>query len=310
MRAASYKSGICTEYLLDLQPTQPSRPSRSMLEAVNQRVEHIYSQEEFTEALHVSARNQIAVYSARAPMKQSDNEDCAGIIQINDERLVLALADGVGGQPAGKHASRLAIDALKEAIPGSLEGNGTLREAVLSGFDNANQAVLALGGGAATTLAVAEIERDTIRSYHVGDSAIMVFGGRGKLKLQTIAHSPVGYAVEAGVIDERDAMDHEDRYLVSNVIGDPAMHVGMSSPLRLKPRDTLLVASDGLYDNLYTDEIVAFLRRGRIKDSVHALVEECQKRMLTPTPDKPSKPDDLTVLTYRATGQRKPAARS
>ena len=75
-------------------------------------------------------------------MKQSDNEDCAGIIQITDEQLVLALADGVGGQPAGKHASRLAIDALKEAIPGSLEGNGTLREAVLSGFDNANQAVI------------------------------------------------------------------------------------------------------------------------------------------------------------------------
>jgi protein phosphatase len=281
-----------------------------MLEEATQRLEYFYSRQELVEELHVSARNQIAVYSARAPMKETDNEDCAGIIHINEEQLVLALADGVGGQPSGQQAAWLAIDALKQAIPSSLEGNGTLREAVLSGFDRANQAVIALGGGAATTLAVTEIDGDIIRTYHVGDSAIMVFGGLGKLKLQTIAHSPVGYAVEAGVIDERDAMGHEDRYLVSNVIGDPGMHVGMSSPLRLRPRDTLLLASDGLYDNVYTDEIVTVLRRGDMQDSVNAIVEKCRKRMLTPVEGKPSKPDDLTLLAYRSIARRRPAARS
>ena len=69
------------------------------------------------------------------------------------------------------------------------------------------------------------------------------------------------------------------------------------------------MASDGLYDNLYTDEIVEFLRRGRFPDSVNALVGECRARMVSPVEGKPSKPDDLTVLAYRATAQRKPAAR-
>ena len=78
-----------------------------------------------------------------------------------------------------------------------------------------------------------------------------VLGGAGKVRLQTIAHSPGGYGLEAGFIDEQDAMRHEDRHIVSNVIGDPAMHVGLSSPLRLRALDSVVLGSDGLFDNLY-----------------------------------------------------------
>ena len=49
-----------------------------------------------------------------------------------------------------------------------------------------------LGAGSATTLAVAEVVGQTVRTYHVGDSPIWVFGQRGRLKLQTVPHSPVG----------------------------------------------------------------------------------------------------------------------
>ncbi|MEN8164347.1 MAG: ATP-binding protein, partial [Acidobacteriota bacterium] len=47
-----------------------------------------------------------------------------------------------------------------------------------------------------------EIDGRSIRPYHVGDSQAVVCGQRGKLKLQTMAHAPVAYAVEAGVLDE------------------------------------------------------------------------------------------------------------
>ncbi|HEY5701022.1 MAG TPA: protein phosphatase 2C domain-containing protein, partial [Gammaproteobacteria bacterium] len=175
----------------------------------------------------------------------------------------------------------------------------SVREAILEGFDRANHSILDQGNGSATTLVVVEVDSNTIRSYHVGDSGLVACGGRGKIKLETIAHSPVGYAIEAGVLSEREAIQHEDRHIVSNVVGDSSMHVGMSSPLRLRPRDTVVLASDGLFDNFHAWEIVEHVRRGPLIKAVRTLTEQCRKRMTEPKESRPSKPDDLTVIAFR-----------
>jgi serine/threonine protein phosphatase PrpC len=150
-----------------------------------------------------------------------------------------------------------------------------------------------------TTLAVAEIEGRTLRTYHVGDTEILLFGSQGKLKLQTLAHSPVAYAVEAGLLDARDALAHEDRHLVNNVLGAEGMRVEMSSRIEMAPRDTLLTASDGLMDNLHVGEIVERLRRGPLDEAVAGLVSDCRHRMETPAKNRPSKADDLTLIAFR-----------
>lgn len=175
-----------------------------------------------------------------------------------------------------------------------------MREGILSGFDHANRAVLARGDGSASTLIVASIEHLRVRVYNVGDSGALLMGGKGKLKLQSIAHSPVGYAFEAGMLDETDAMEHEDRHLISNVIGDPSMHVAVGSARRMRPRDTLLLASDGLYDNLYADEIIDVLKSGPLPGRITTLADECAQRMATPSESRPHKPDDLTMIAYRS----------
>ena len=48
----------------------------------------------------------------------------------------------------------------------------------------ANRAVAELGVGAATTLAVVEIQGRSVRTYHVGDSMILAVGQRGKVRFQ------------------------------------------------------------------------------------------------------------------------------
>ena len=133
----------------------------------------------------------------------------------------------------------------------------------------------------------------------VGDSGVLGFTPFGELRMQTIAHSPVGYAIEAGVLDELEAMLHADRHLVSNVIGDPHMHVELSSALELESGDTYVIASDGLFDNIHTPEIVRYLHKGSLSQSTRQLVEECRRRMLQPTEGQPSKPDDLTLIAFR-----------
>ena len=160
-------------------------------------------------------------------------------------------------------------------------------------------AVIDLGVGAATTLALAEIQGDRVRPYHIGDSQVVIVGQRGRLKAQTISHSPVGFALEAGVLDAREAMHHEDRHIVSNVIGTAEMRIEFGALQKLAVRDTVLLGSDGLFDNLHLSEIVEWVRKGPLHAAMHRLVDACRQRMVVTDAEHPSKPDDLTVVAFR-----------
>ena len=64
--------------------------------------------------------------------------------------------------------------------------------------------------------------------------------------------------------------------------------------------DTVLLASDGLFDNLFIDEIVNTIRSGPLVAAADRLVERVQARMQGQgAADQPCKPDDLTVVLFR-----------
>jgi serine/threonine protein phosphatase PrpC len=239
----------------------------------------------------------LAVFSAACPDRDGPNEDGALHVQLDPHHGVLAVADGAGGAAAGARASASALRSLQVRLGAT--DIASLRESVLAGFDDANQAVKELGVGAATTLALVRLRDGAVRSYHVGDSLVLVFGQRGKRKLETISHSPVGYAVEAGLLDEQEALHHDERHLVSNLVGQPDMRVEISGALKLALRDTVLVASDGLSDNLHVDELVELARKGPLEGVAERLASMALDRMRTPRETLPSKPDDLTFLLYR-----------
>jgi serine/threonine protein phosphatase PrpC len=225
---------------------------------------------------------------------------------VAGDRAVLAVADGLGGAPAGRQASETAVRSLVETVGrASREGQENARVGILDGFEAAHEAVLGLGVGAATTLTVAEVTGPTVRVYHVGDSLALVTGQRGRTRLQTLSHSPVGYGVESGLLDERDAMHHDERHLVSNAIGSPHLRIDVGLPVVLAPRDTLVLASDGLSDNLHTDEIVELVRKGPLARAARGLAERVRERMEGRREGEPSKPDDLTFLIFRRTGSRR-----
>jgi len=101
------------------------------------------------------ARGSAAVFSARSPDPDHPaNEDSAAIFQIDDDRAVLALADGVGGASSGDVASRIALRQLQLSIERGLDEGRPLRGCILDAFENANLAIAERRVGAATTLAV------------------------------------------------------------------------------------------------------------------------------------------------------------
>jgi serine/threonine protein phosphatase PrpC len=247
------------------------------------------------------ARGEVAVYSARSPEKERGNEDAAALILIDSEQGVLAVADGVGGQSGGECAAQIAMHRLEQEVAAADLPTRTLRGAILDGVESANRAVMDLGIGAATTLVVAELSGVSLRPYHVGDSALLVVGQRGKVKLQTVSHSPVGYALESGLLDEAEALHHDERHLISNMVGSSDMRIEVGSPVRLAARDTVLLATDGLLDNMTLREIIDQIRIGPLQRVVRNLAETCRQRMREAGADHPSKPDDVTFLLFRLT---------
>jgi PPM family protein phosphatase len=237
-------------------------------------------------------------YSRRAPYKDTPNEDAVGIISVDEETAVFAVADGCGGMRGGEQASSIALQILAESVErheGSLD---RLRVAILDGIEEANTAVQDLRIGAACTIAVVEYHRRSIRAYHVGDSMILVTGNRGRIRYQSVSHSPVGFAVESGMLCANKAMHHQDRHIVSNVVGDPRMRIEIGPTIELSRRDTVLIASDGLFDNLNVAEVVQQIRKGKLLSAVESMTDLAHERMLG-IQGQPCKPDDLSVIAIR-----------
>lgn len=246
------------------------------------------------------AEGEAMVWSSRSPDRDAGaNEDAALVVALAPDHGVLAVADGFGGHPAGDEAARLALEAVDASVRSRDPAEDELRTVILNGFEMANEMIRALGVGAATTLAVVEIQQKWVRSYHCGDTGIVVVGQRGRVKARTVDHSPTGYALEAGIINEREALRHEERHIVSNMVGSPAMRIEIGPSVQMTQRDTILIASDGLFDNLTFDDIIEPVRKGPLAAGVSAVAAAARQRMGSTSETRPSKPDDLTIVAYR-----------
>jgi PPM family protein phosphatase len=237
-----------------------------------------------------------AFMSRRNPFKTGPNEDALALFQVGEAAGVFAVADGCGGMRGGQLAAKLALQSLEESVAN--KDTTRLRPAILDGIENANEAIRGLKMGAACTLAVVEWQDGIVRSYHVGDAKIVITGGMGRIRYQSICHSPVGLAVESGWLHADDAMHHEDRHLVSNVVGCERMRIEIGPAIRLGPRDTVVLASDGLFDNVSISEGVGWLRKGVLAESAHQLRRISYERMMG-VEGAPCKPDDLSFIAIR-----------
>ena len=234
---------------------------------------------------------EVAIFTSSSPIAGRDNEDAIGVFDWGKEFGVLAVADGVGGLPGGGQASRQVIEKLRD--PPAEDDS----DPVASRLEAANEAFLDSGGG--TTVSILVIHGSDATSYHVGDSALLIVGGSGQVKLETIPHSTVGRALANSEIDEKTAMYHPMRHIVHNMIGMRDMWVDTAESVRLDDRDTVIVASDGLWDNLYRDEVVEQMDSRSLAVVAKELVEITGKRMKSSGISGPSKLDDLSFILYR-----------
>ncbi len=277
---------------------RPQRP-RLLLKAVMDEAEAI-----------PCAGGTALAFSRPSPAKDTPNEDAAAVFPLWDGTAVLVVADGVGGMKAGHKASASAVRAMGKSLSGAQKGDD-LRTFILDGIERANQNIMKYCGGSATTLAAVEVSDGYMRPYHVGDSIILQISSRGDIKWSALSHAPVSYAVEAGVMSEEDAMLHPERNIISNAVGDRDMRISIGPRRKLAQQDTIVVASDGLCDNLSSHEIADYTRRSPLSERTQQMIAATRERMylaiegLSERENLPGKPDDLTVLVYRRERRKK-----
>lgn len=208
------------------------------------------------------------------------NEDRYLVKKFSDGSLLLAVADGMGGQAGGGHAAeilrgRLAhmplIAAGKEAETLSILAVETDRILIETG--DRQEELEGLG----TTLLCVLLRDDTAHWVHVGDSRFSIFRA-GKLLQITQDQNLARYLVEEGQITPEEVADHYSRNILDQALGN-AMEEPETGAERLESKDIILLSTDGFHNLVLADVIVSELQREEeLKSRANSLVELALER--------------------------------
>ena len=186
-----------------------------------------------------------------------------GLVRANNEdaalagRRLIAVADGVGGSPAGEVASELVIGELRE-LDGRWDGTHA-EERLRSALTDANRAVGhaaedPANRGMGTTVTALLLDGDRFAVAHIGDSRGYLLRD-GELRQFTRDDTYVQELVDRGVLTAEEARRHPQRSLVTRAVhGQPLPPAGSWLPAR--SGDRVLLCSDGLSDYV-SDQAIA-----------------------------------------------------
>ncbi len=202
------------------------------------------------------------------------NQDVALAEELPDGRLLLAVADGVGGLPGGEVASRTAVNAAAETLRAGSdeEPAATLHRA----FAAANAAVRAGQQGhldrMSTTLVAAVVRDRTAWVANLGDSRAYLVAG-GEARQLTLDHSWVEESIRAGLMAPDDPVAALSRHIITRAIGlEIEAEVDVFGPIDLTPESVLLLCTDGLHGVL-DDEAIADTVAASAGEYARALVD-------------------------------------
>jgi serine/threonine protein phosphatase PrpC len=192
-------------------------------------------------------------------LKRANNQDRYLIQEYGPEAVLLAVADGMGGEAAGDRAAQIAIDSLKnyqsEAPDPVLHLQRLFKQASENIEAQVRQNFQLSGMG--TTLTTVFLHRDRAYWAHVGDSRLYLFRA-GKLKRVTWDHTLPDTLLKEGNITTEEARNHPAQHLLLQCIGCGRFKAS-TGILELETDDILLVSSDGLNHEVPEEEIAALL---------------------------------------------------
>lgn len=214
---------------------------------------------------------------------REQNEDAVLVVdptspEAQQNGVLLAVADGMGGYRGGEVAAHIAIETLQEEYYAAPLDVAEIAKRLQQAFRRANERILRewqphgeeqLMG---TTLVAAVIRGDTLVVANVGDSRAYLIRARRPTRI-TRDHSLVAEQVEAGLMTQEEARGSSYRNVITRALGyRPKVDVDVFE-LRLMSDDRVVLTSDGVHDVLTDDEIAAIALSGEPDRVARLLVE-------------------------------------
>ncbi|MEO3779963.1 PP2C family serine/threonine-protein phosphatase [Micromonospora sp. B11E3] len=221
---------------------------------------------------------------------RSNNEDSA----LAGDRLV-AVADGMGGLPAGELASEIVVRILDELQPPTAPEEAA--EALRAVVSTANQRIRAAISadpareGMGTTLTAGLLAGDVLVLAQVGDSRCYLLRDNQLTQL-TRDDTFVQALVDQGALSPDQARHHPQRSLVTRAVQ------GVDTPpaigtITLLAGDRLLLCSDGLSDYVEDTAIAATLAQ-------YGDRQQCGEQLVK-LAHQAGAPDNVTVVVSDVT---------
>lgn len=182
------------------------------------------------------------------------NEDS---FYISHDKNVLAVADGMGGYVGGEVASKTAVEAIAYYFKNFSSDTALQLEKAVQ---YANSSILSKTmidpklKGMGTTVSLVTLGRHQAFWAHVGDSRIYLFRD-GELTQISTDHTIVQVLVKRGRITEEEAANHPQRHVLTRAVGVDENLIVDSGSFDVKPKDRILICSDGLTLFIHKDEL-------------------------------------------------------
>jgi serine/threonine protein phosphatase PrpC len=193
---------------------------------------------------------------------REENQDRVAIA-VDEQAVLLAVLDGMGGHAQGARAAETAlatlVDAFWHAQHPIFDPLGFLHLSL----GRAHEEVVKLGLGLniearpRATCALCLVQDSAAYWAHVGDSRVYHLRQQQILE-RTRDHSHVELLVREGLITEADVPAHPLRNFVECCLGGDAAlpEMSIASRRRLKTGDMLLLCTDGIWGNLGDQDFV------------------------------------------------------
>ncbi len=187
---------------------------------------------------------------------------------LADGRILLAVADGMGGHAAGEVASSLALETLVEAVRAGSALDDAFRQANARVNEKARDPDKV---GMGTTLVAVLVDDGRYEVANVGDSRGYLLSAEGIRQL-TRDHSFAAEALKRGQ-PEAEIMASKWRDALTRCIGiDPVVDVDVFGPFTVQASTAIVLCSDGLYKALSDPELRAvFGRSSDVREAAEAL---------------------------------------
>ena len=223
-------------------------------------------------------------------MVRSSNQDSFCALLTPDAPLgsdaLLAVADGMGGRPAGEVASAMAIERLlsrlREVNKQQALDDGQRAGLLGETMHALNRDVLQAAAkpetrGMGTTLTVAMVAASSLTIGHVGDSRVYLLR-RGQLHQPSADHNWVAEQIRRGSLPPDAARTHPGRNMLTRAIGtSPHVEVDVLV-LKVYKGDTVMLCSDGLHGLVADEEISRVLQEQTPPEAAKTLVNRANEQ--------------------------------